>query len=47
VRLKPSHAEAHYDFASTLYQQGKEAESRVEFEKAHEIAPELRNAIHP
>jgi hypothetical protein len=27
-----------------LQQEGKEAESRAELEKAYEIAPELRNA---
>jgi len=26
-----------------LHQEGKEAESRAELEKAYEIAPELRN----
>jgi hypothetical protein len=30
-----------------LHQEGKEEESRAEFEKAYEIAPELRNAPRP
>jgi len=29
-----------------LHEEGKEAESRAEYEKAYEIAPELRNAPH-
>jgi len=44
ARLKPRYAEAHYNLALALHQEGKEAESRVELEKAYEIAPELRNA---
>jgi len=47
VRLKPSYAEAHYNLGLALHQQGKEAESRAEFEKAFEIAPELRNTARP
>jgi Flp pilus assembly protein TadD len=44
VRLKPRYAEAHYNLALALHQEGKEAESRTELEKAYEIAPELRNS---
>jgi hypothetical protein len=33
--------------ALALKQQGKEAESRAEFEKAFEISPELRNESRP
>jgi len=47
VRLKPRYAEAHYNLALALHQQGEEAEAQVEFDKAYEIAPELRNAPHP
>jgi len=47
VRLKPHYAEAHYNLALALHQEGKEAESRLEFEKAYNIAPELRNASRP
>jgi len=47
VRLKPRYAEAHYNLALALHQEGKEEESRAEFEKAYEIAPELRNAPRP
>jgi Tfp pilus assembly protein PilF len=47
LRLKPQYAEAHYNLALALRQQGKEAESRAEFEKAYELAPELRNASRP
>jgi len=43
-RLKPRYAEAHYNLALALHQEGKEAESHAEFEKAYEIAPELRNS---
>jgi Flp pilus assembly protein TadD len=42
VRLKPRYAEAHYNLALSLHQQGKEAESSAELEKAYEIAPELK-----
>jgi Tfp pilus assembly protein PilF len=44
VRLKPQYAEAHYNLALALQQQGKAEESHAEFERAFEIAPELRNA---
>jgi len=47
VRLKPRYAEAHYNLALALHQEGKEEESRAEFEKAYEIAPELRNVPRP
>jgi len=47
ARLKPGYAEAHYNLALALHQQGKEEESRAEFEKAFEISPELRNAPRP
>jgi tetratricopeptide (TPR) repeat protein len=45
--LKPLYAEAHYNLALALHQQGKEAESRAEFERAFKISPELRNASRP
>ena len=44
LRLKPRYAEAHYNLALALHQESKEDESRAEFEKAFEIAPELRSA---
>jgi Tfp pilus assembly protein PilF len=44
VRLKPRYAEAHFNLALALHQEGKEEESSAEFERAYEIAPELRNA---
>jgi protein O-GlcNAc transferase len=47
VRLKPRYAEAHYNLALALHQEGNEAESRAEFEKAFEIAPELKDAQRP
>jgi Flp pilus assembly protein TadD len=47
VHLKPSYAEAHYNLGLALQKQGKEAESRAEFEKAFEIEPELRTVAHP
>jgi len=47
VRLKPRYAEAHYNLALALHQEGREEESRAEFRKAYEIAPELRNAPRP
>jgi Tfp pilus assembly protein PilF len=47
VRLKPSYAEAHYNLALALQQEGNEAESRAEFNKAYEIAPELKDVPHP
>jgi len=47
VRLKPRYAAAHYNLALALQQEGNEAESRAEFNKAYEIAPELKNAPHP
>jgi tetratricopeptide (TPR) repeat protein len=45
VRLKPRYAEAHYNLARALHQEGHEVEghevdeveSRVEFDKAYEI----------
>ena len=46
VRLKPLYAEAHYNLALALHQEGKEEESRREFEKAYEISPGLRNLPH-
>jgi hypothetical protein len=30
-----------------LHQEGKEEESRAEFEKSYEISPELRNVPRP
>jgi len=47
LRLKPAYAEAHYNLALAFHQDGKEAESRAEFEKAYAISPELRNVSHP
>jgi Tfp pilus assembly protein PilF len=47
VRLKPRYAEAHYNLALALQQAGDETKSQTEFEKAYEIAPELRNAPRP
>ena len=44
VRLKPRYAEAHYNLALALHQEGKEAESLSKQKKAYEISPELRNA---
>jgi len=46
ARLKPLYAEAHYNLALALHQEGKEEESRREFEKAYEISPGLRNLPH-
>jgi Tfp pilus assembly protein PilF len=47
LRLKPGYAEAHYKLALAFQQEGKEAESRAEFEKAYAIAPDLGNVPHP
>jgi tetratricopeptide (TPR) repeat protein len=47
VRLKPRYAEGHYNLALALHQEEKEAESRAEFDKAYQIAPELRDAPRP
>ena len=47
VRRDRNFAEAHYNLALALHQEGKEEESRAEFEKAYDIAPELRNAPRP
>jgi Flp pilus assembly protein TadD len=48
LRLKPRYAEAHYNLALALQQEGNETESRAELAKAYEIEPELRNsAAHP
>jgi hypothetical protein len=47
VRLKLRYPEAHYNLALALHQERKEAESRAEFEKSYEIAPELRIAPRP
>jgi Tfp pilus assembly protein PilF len=47
LRLKPGYAEAHYNLALALHQDNQEEESRAEFEKAFEIAPELKNAPRP
>jgi tetratricopeptide (TPR) repeat protein len=47
VRLKPGYAEAHYNLALALQQEGKDEAARTEFAKAYEIAPELKNAPHP
>jgi len=43
VRLKPGYADAHYNLALALHQDGREAESGAEFEKAFAISPDLRN----
>ena len=47
MRLKPRYAEAHYNLALTLHQEGNEAESRAEFDKAFEIEPELKDVPRP
>ena len=47
VRLKPGYAEAHYNLALALQQEGKDEAARAEFAKAYEIAPELKNAPRP
>jgi capsular exopolysaccharide synthesis family protein len=40
IRLKPDYAEAHYNLALALQQEGKDSESRAEREKAKAPAPE-------
>jgi Tfp pilus assembly protein PilF len=47
IRLKSNYAEAHYNLALAFHQQGNEADSRAELEKAYEIAPSLRDAPRP
>jgi tetratricopeptide (TPR) repeat protein len=47
LHLKPNYAEAHYNLGLTLHQEGKEADSLVEFEKAYAISPELKNLPRP
>jgi Tfp pilus assembly protein PilF len=47
LRLKPSYAEAHYNLALALHQQGNETDSRAELEKAYDISPSLRDAPRP
>jgi Tfp pilus assembly protein PilF len=47
IRLKPAYAEAHYNLALALRQDGREAESGAEFEKAFAISPELKNLVRP
>ena len=42
VRLKPDYAEAHYNLALALLQTGRKAESNSEFEKAYQLAPDLK-----
>jgi tetratricopeptide (TPR) repeat protein len=40
LRLKPADARAHYNLAKTLLKQGKLAESRTEYERAHALEPQ-------
>jgi protein O-GlcNAc transferase len=47
IRLKPEYAEAHYNLALALHQEGKEDAAHAELDKAYAISPELRNAPHP
>jgi Tfp pilus assembly protein PilF len=47
VHLKPQYAEAHFNLALTLQQEGNLTESHNEFDKAYEINPVLRNEPHP
>ena len=37
--MKPGFAEAHYNLGLALQQQGKDVESRAEFERAFAISP--------
>jgi len=45
VRLKPRYAAAHYNLGLALHQEGKEEEARAEFQKAHEISPDLERGL--
>ena len=45
--LPAGDADAHYSLALAVHQEGKETESRPEFEKALAIGPELSNAPTP
>jgi tetratricopeptide (TPR) repeat protein len=47
TRLKPSYAEAHYNLALALRQEGKKADSQQELEKAYQLSPDLRNVPLP
>jgi len=47
IQLDPRYAEAHFNLALALHEAGNETESQAEFQKAYEIAPELRNQPHP
>jgi Tetratricopeptide repeat. len=47
MRLKPGYAEAHYNLALALRQEGKQADAEQEFEKAFQLAPELRSVPLP
>jgi len=47
VRLKAGYAEAHYNLGLALHQDGREAESGTELEKAYAIAPGLRSLPRP
>jgi Flp pilus assembly protein TadD len=44
-RLKPLYAEAHYNLALALHQQGKEAESRAEFNKLMKFSRSLETRL--
>jgi hypothetical protein len=45
--MEPRYAEAHYNFALALKKDGKEEAAQLEFDKAFQISPELRNAPRP
>jgi tetratricopeptide (TPR) repeat protein len=47
ARLKPRYAEAHYNLALALRQEGKKANAQQEFERAYKLAPELRSLPLP
>ena len=43
ARLKPAYAEAHYNLALAFRQQGKKDQAQQEFERAYQLAPELKS----
>jgi Tfp pilus assembly protein PilF len=47
LRIRPSYAEAHYNLALALRQEAKTAEAQQEFEKAYQLAPELKSIPLP
>jgi len=47
VRLKPRYAEAHYNLALALHQEGKEEEISRRVREGYDIAPELRERAPP